>query len=90
LSAATVASCIDLTALFWMPIEARSAALAPCSAARLANAWSRAAAASHQPVPAPAFVCYLAGALAGHGDKELGAAVFAIVQPPESAAAGAA
>ena len=38
---------------------------------------------------AAAFVCALAGAVTGHGDKDLGAAIFAIVQPPETAAAGA-
>lgn len=39
---------------------------------------------------AAAFVCALAGAVSGSGDKELGAAIFAIVQPPETTAAGAA
>lgn len=39
---------------------------------------------------ATAFVCYLAGAVKGHGDEDLGAAIFAIVQPPETTAAGAA
>lgn len=39
---------------------------------------------------ATAFVCYLAGAVKGHGDEHLGAAIFAIVQPPETTAAGSA
>lgn len=39
---------------------------------------------------ATAFVCYLAGAVKGHGDEDLGAAIFAIVRPPETTAAGAA
>ena len=41
-------------------------------------------------VRASCFVACLAGALRGAGDEALGAAIYAIVQPPQSAAAGAA
>lgn len=41
-------------------------------------------------VRAHCFVACLAGAVRGAGDAALGAAIFAIVQPAQSAAAGAA
>ncbi|WP_156368551.1 hypothetical protein [Duganella sp. Leaf61] len=41
-------------------------------------------------VRASCFVACLAGALRGAGDEALGAAIYAIVQPPQPAAAGAA
>ena len=41
-------------------------------------------------VRAHCFVACLAGAVRGAGDAALGAAIFAIVQPPHPAAAGAA
>lgn len=41
-------------------------------------------------VRAHCFVACLAGAVRGAGDAALGAAIFAIVQPPQPAAAGAA
>lgn len=41
-------------------------------------------------VRAHCFVACLAGAVRGAGDAALGAAIFAIVQPPQPATAGAA
>lgn len=41
-------------------------------------------------VRAHCFVAYLAGAVRGAGDAALGAAIFAVVQLPQPAAAGAA
>lgn len=38
---------------------------------------------------AAAFVCALAGAVTGYGDKTLGDAIFSIVQPPATTPAGA-
>lgn len=44
----------------------------------------------HSTVRASCFVACLAGALRGAGDEALGAAIYAIVQPPQPVAAGAA
>lgn len=54
------------------------------------SAFGKPATTENSMARASAFVCYLAGAVSGHGDNVLGAAIFAIVQPPQSAAAGAA